>query len=128
MHVLSLQIVLTSLAALCAAQVDPKNAKILKEQRFNAGDGRNGAAFATEDGVVFREETDIDGNRIGQYSYTDVDGKTFTVKYIAGKDGFRILDGSHIPATGQEAAPFVADPDAGLREEDFLPAPPARHP
>merc|ERR1711892_33333 len=84
--------------------------KILKEQRFNAGDGRHGSAFAQEDGTVFREETTADGERIGQYSYIDNDGKTITVRYTAGKDGFRILEGAHVPtgATGQGSAAFVA--------------------
>merc|ERR1712018_768730 len=97
-------------AAACGQFVEPKNAKILKEQRFNAGDGRHGAAFAQEDGTVFREETSIDGERVGQYSYIDNDGKTITVRYTAGKDGFRILEGAHVPtgATGQEAAAFAA--------------------
>merc|ERR1712038_2003472 len=82
----------------------------LRKQRFSAGDGRHGAAFAQEDGTVFREETSIDGERIGQYSYIDNDGKTITVRYTAGKDGFRILEGAHVPtgATGQEAAACVA--------------------
>lgn len=96
--------------ALCAAQnVDPTLAKILKEQRFNAGDGRAGSAFATEDGTIFKEETDINGNRIGQYSYIGDDGQTYKVRYSAGKDGFRILEGSHIPSTGVDAAAFDAD-------------------
>ena len=86
--------------------IDPKDAKILKEQRFNTGDGRTGAAFATEDGTIFKEETDGEGNRVGQYSYIGDDGQVFTVKYVAGKDGFRIIEGDHIRATGQEAAPF----------------------
>ena len=102
------QIVLTCVIAACSAQIDPKEAKILKEQRFNAGDGRAGAAFATEDGHLFREETDIDGNRLGEYSYIGEDGKTYTVKYSAGKDGFRVLDGSHVPSNGQGAAAFDA--------------------
>ena len=86
--------------------MDAKNAKILKEQRFDAGDGRFGAAFAQEDGTVFREETTADGERIGQYSYIDQDGQTITVRYSAGKDGFRILEGAHIPtgANGQNSA------------------------
>merc|ERR1711913_97225 len=90
-------------AAACGQFVEPKNAKILKEQRFNAGDGRHGAAFAQEDGTVFREE--------------DNDGKTITVRYTAGKDGFRILEGAHVPtgATGQEAAAFVAEAPAPVR-------------
>merc|ERR1712025_1349876 len=89
-------------------------AKILKEQRFNAGDGRHGSAFAQEDGIVYREETPADGERVGQYSYIDNDGKTITVRYTAGKDGFRILEGAHVPtgATGQEAAAFVAQAPA----------------
>lgn len=108
-----LRFVLAScLVAAAAGQlIDPKDAKILKEQRFNAGDGRFGSAFAQEDGVVFREETGIDGERVGQYSYVGEDGKTYTVKYTAGKDGFRILDGAHIPtgANGLNSAPFNAD-------------------
>merc|ERR1712025_1282519 len=89
-----------------AQYVDPKQAKILKEQRFNAGDGRFGSAYAQEDGVVFREETGAGGERIGQYSYIDESGKTITVKYGAGVDGFRILEGAHIPngANGQNSA------------------------
>merc|ERR1711881_372780 len=100
-------------AAACGQFVDPKKAKILKEQRFNAGDGRFGSAFAQEDGSVFREETTADGERIGQYSYIDQDGKTITVRYTAGKDGFRILEGDHVPtgANGQTAAQFQATPD-----------------
>merc|ERR1712226_1401377 len=70
-------------AAACSQFVDPQNAKILKEQRFNAGDGRFGAAFAQEDGTVYREETSADGERVGQYSYIDQEGKTITVRYTA---------------------------------------------
>merc|ERR1712128_226414 len=89
--------------------VEPQKAKILKEQRFNAGDGRHGSAFAQEDGTLFREETTADGERIGQYSYIDNDGKTITVRYTAGKDGFRILEGAHVPtgATGFAPAPVA---------------------
>jgi len=115
--------------ALCAAQnVDPKKAKILKEQRFNAGDGRAGSAFATEDGTIFKEEADINGNRIGQYSYIGDDGQTYTVKYSAGKDGFRILDGSHIPSTGRDAAAFDADYEETLAAAPAQPAQPVAQP
>merc|ERR1711981_1551899 len=115
-------------AAACGQFVEPKNAKILKEQRFSAGDGRHGSAFAQEDGIVFREETSADGERIGQYSYIDNDGKTITVRYTAGKDGFRILEGAHVPtgATGQEAAAFVAEAPAPVRQAidyDYVDAP-----
>lgn len=114
MYVIEFKVVFACVAsAVCLGQnVDPKNAKILKEQRFNAGDGRAGAAFATEDGQLFREETDAAGNRVGQYSYIGDNGQVFTVKYVAGKDGFRILEGDHIKATGQEAAPFNPEIEA----------------
>jgi len=90
---------------------DERDAKTLREQRFNNGDGRAGSAFATENQINFREETDANGNRLGQYSYLGDDGKVFTVKYSAGKDGFRILEGDHIPSGGQDAAAFVAEPE-----------------
>merc|ERR1712126_617382 len=104
-------VISSCLAAVALSQyVDPEKAKILKEQRFNAGDGRFGAAYAQEDGTVYREETSADGERVGQYSYIDQAGKTITVRYSAGKDGFKILEGDHVPtgANGQNSAPFVA--------------------
>jgi len=97
-----------AVAATLGQLVEEKDAKILKEQRFNNGDGRTGAAFATENEIIFREESDADGTRIGQYSYIGSDGQTYTVKYSAGKEGFRILDGDHIPSGGQNAALFGA--------------------
>merc|ERR1719259_212053 len=72
-----------------------------------------GSAFATENEIVYREETALDGSRIGQYSYIGDDGQTYTVKYSAGKEGFRILGGDHIPSGGQDAALFGSqDPAA----------------
>lgn len=116
-------VVVSCLASAAAGQfVDPQNAKILKEQRFNAGDGRFGSAYAQEDGSVFREETSADGERVGQYSYIGDDGKTITVRYTAGKDGFRILEGAHVPtgANGLNSAAFDAS-QAG--ESNPAPAP-----
>merc|ERR1712002_619242 len=102
-------VVSSCLLGLVASQygVEPPAAKILKEQRFNAGDGRFGAAYAQEDGTVFREESGAGGERIGQYSYVGQNGKTITVKYSAGVDGFKILEGAHVPlgSNGQNSAP-----------------------
>merc|ERR1712037_760870 len=120
--IVMLKFVLAScLAAASLAQfVEPEKAKILKEQRFNAGDGRFGAAYAQEDGTVYREETTADGERVGQYSYIDQAGKTITVRYTAGKDGFRILEGDHVPtgANGQGSAQFQATP--APRQQQFV--------
>lgn len=44
-----------------------------------------------------QENVDQNGNIQGQYSYVDPNGKTITVKYTAGKDGFRV-EGDHLPA------------------------------
>ena len=63
---------------------------------------------------MYREETTADGERVGQYSYIDNDGKTITVRYTAGRDGFRILEGDHVPtgANGQTGAAHVAEAPA----------------
>merc|ERR1712117_740324 len=83
---------------------DSSLARILQEQRFNMGDGKFGSAFAQEDGHAFKEESAGNNERIGQYSYIDDTGKTITVKYSAGINGFRILEGDHIPSGGQNSA------------------------
>lgn len=66
---------------------DPKHAAIISEQRYLSGNGQFGAAYTQEDGTDFKEETDQNGDRHGQYSYVDPDGNTRTVKYTAGKNG-----------------------------------------
>ena len=70
-------------------QGDSSLARILQEQRFNMGDGKFGSAFAQEDGTISKEESTGGNERIGQYSYIDDTGKTITVKYSAGVNGFR---------------------------------------
>merc|ERR1719304_722 len=99
-------VAMLSVSSLAAPQFngDSSLARILQEQRFNAGAGKFGAAYAQEDGVVFREESGGNNERIGQYSYVDDKGKTITVKYSAGINGFRILEGDHIPSGGQNSA------------------------
>jgi len=118
-------VVALSVVGACAAQFDPAGARILKDQRYNQGDGSFGTGFASEDGHVFREETTADGERIGQYSYIDNDGKNIVVKYTAGKDGFRILEGDHVPkgSNGLESAAFNPDIAAKFSEEPAARAP-----
>ena len=90
--------------------VDPKNAAILNEARYLSGDGSFGSAYQQEDGVEFKEETDSEGNRKGQYSYYDPTGKKITVQYTAGKNGFQV-SGDHLPKAPQPlAAPVASAP------------------
>lgn len=65
-------------------------AAILSDARYLAGDGTFGAAYSQEDGVEFKEESDVDGNRRGSYSYIDPTGQRRTVTYTAGKNGFQV--------------------------------------
>merc|ERR1719211_190233 len=121
MAVLARIIVSVALAASSLSQLglakpqvsDPSLARILQEQRFNAGAGKFGSAFAQEDGVVYREESVGNNERTGQYSYIGDDGKTYTVKYSAGVNGFRILGGDHIPSGGQNSADAITVNSAG---------------
>merc|ERR1711997_372371 len=68
--------------------------------------------------TLWRTGLESGGNneRIGQYSYIDDTGKTITVKYSAGINGFRILEGDHIPSGGQNSA-LAATNAAGEPEE-----------
>merc|ERR1711899_58258 len=112
-----------SLALACSSQAapqfngDPSLARILQEQRFNMGDGKFGAAYAQEDGVAFKEESSGNNERIGQHGYIDENGNTIVVKYSAGVNGFRILDGDHIPSGGQTSAQAQITKESGEPKE-----------
>lgn len=101
-------------------QGDASLAKIIEEQRFNLGNGgKFGHAAKQEDGVIIMEESSAGNNRIGQYSYIGDDGKTYTVKYEAGVNGFRILEGAHVPSGGQHSADAIVDENAEPYEYDY---------
>merc|ERR1712111_83419 len=76
---------------------------------------RFGHAVQQEDGVIIKEET-TGSERIGEYQYVGDDGKLYTVRYSAGVNGFRIINGDHIPSGGQKAA--AAIPKGEGTEED----------
>lgn len=57
------------------------------------------------------ENIDQNGNVQGQYSYVDPNGKTITVKYTAGKDGFQV-QGDHLPVAPQPLQPQNAIPQS----------------
>ncbi|XP_059485178.1 uncharacterized protein LOC132202345 [Neocloeon triangulifer] len=60
--------------------------------------------YRTDDGQQRSESTDGQGNVRGEYSYVDPNGKTITVKYTAGKDGFKV-EGDHLPKAPAVPAP-----------------------
>jgi len=96
--------------------VDPRNAAILAEARYLQGDGSFGAAYVQEDGVEFKEETAANGDRKGQYSYIDPNGKKITVQYTAGKNGFQV-SGDHLPK-----APLPVQAPAPVPQYNSAPA------
>ncbi|XP_031834403.1 cuticular protein 19 [Nomia melanderi] len=76
----------------------PQQAAILSDARYLSGDGTFGASYSQEDGVEFKEESDVYGNRRGSYSYVDPTGQRRTVTYTAGKNGFQATgDGIPVP-------------------------------
>lgn len=81
-----------------------------------AQDGSFNYAFAADNGLQQGESISPDGTRRGAYSYVDPNGKKISVKYTAGKDGFRILEGDHLP---KAPAPVAAAPVGG-----YAPRPP----
>jgi hypothetical protein len=80
---------------------------ILMHKQALAQDGSFNYAFAADNGLQQGESISPDGTRRGSYSYVDPNGKKISVKYTAGKDGFRILEGDHLP---KAPAPVAAAP------------------
>jgi hypothetical protein len=70
---------------------------ILMHKQALGQDGSFKYAFAADNGLQQGETINPDGTRIGSYSYVDPNGKKISVKYSAGKDGFKILEGDHVP-------------------------------
>jgi len=81
---------------------DVSLAKILSDRRKQSVTGDFGVSFQQEDGTDFNEVADVDGYRVGQYSYIDSNGEKKTVKYEAGPGiGFRIISADNIPQAVQ---------------------------
>lgn len=70
---------------------------ILMHKQALGQDGSFNYAFSADNGLQQGESINPDGSRTGSYSYVDPNGKTITLKYTAGKDGFRVLEGDHLP-------------------------------
>ncbi|XP_022908274.1 endocuticle structural glycoprotein SgAbd-8-like [Onthophagus taurus] len=71
--------------------------QIVSHKQALSHDGNFKYAFASENGHLQGESIAPDGSRTGAYEYVDPHGKKILVKYIAGKEGFKILEGAHIP-------------------------------
>ncbi|XP_023709699.1 larval cuticle protein 1 [Cryptotermes secundus] len=93
---------------------------ILMHKQALAQDGSFNYAFAADNGLQQGESISPDGTRRGSYSYVDPNGKKISVKYTAGKEGFRILEGDHLPKA--PPAPVAAAP-APVPQGAFAPRP-----
>ncbi|KAF5281066.1 hypothetical protein FQR65_LT14862 [Abscondita terminalis] len=78
--------------------------QIIHQKQVQNHDGNFKYAFAAENGLQQGEIIAPDGTRNGEYSYVDPTGRKISVKYTAGKDGFKILEGDHIPKDPPHAA------------------------
>merc|ERR1712121_276996 len=55
-------------------------------------------SFETDD-IAITHDIDDDNVITGSYTFTDPDGNTQFVKYIADEDGYRILESNVVPAS-----------------------------
>lgn len=84
--------------------------KIISHKQAQNHDGAFKYAFAAENGLSQGEIISPDGSRNGGYTYVDPHGKKISVKYTAGKEGFRIIEGDHLPKSPEHAQPAPAAP------------------
>ncbi|BES99474.1 Insect cuticle protein [Nesidiocoris tenuis] len=90
---------------------------ILMHKQALTQDGSFNFVFAAENGLKQGETIAPDGTRTGAYSYVDPSGQTVSVKYSAGKDGFKIIEGSHVP----KPPPHVVQQQ--LQQQRYAPPP-----
>ncbi|KAG6455853.1 hypothetical protein O3G_MSEX009411 [Manduca sexta] len=65
--------------------------------------------YASDNGLAAGEQIEPDGSRVGAYQYKDPSGQVVKLKYRAGKEGFQILEGSHIPKSPEPQPPHNQD-------------------
>ncbi|NP_001139387.1 cuticular protein-like precursor [Tribolium castaneum] len=85
--------------------------QILTHKQALNHDGNFKYLFTSENGLAQGESIAPDGSRNGGYSYVDPTGRKISVKYTAGKEGFRILEADHLPKAPQPVHPV---PGAGI--------------
>ncbi|KAJ8971744.1 hypothetical protein NQ314_000557 [Rhamnusium bicolor] len=82
--------------------------QILTHKQALNHDGNFKYLFTSENGLAQGESIAPDGSRNGGYSYVDPTGRKISVKYTAGKEGFRILEADHLPKAPQPLVPLPA--------------------
>ncbi|CAB3232254.1 unnamed protein product [Arctia plantaginis] len=86
-----------------------QQASILHHKQSLTSDGAFRFEYASDNGLAAGEQIEPDGSRVGAYQYKDPNGQIVKLKYRAGKDGFQILEGSHLPKSPEPVAPVKPD-------------------
>ncbi|CAK1550213.1 unnamed protein product [Leptosia nina] len=86
-----------------------QQASILHHKQSLSSDGAFRFEYASDNGLAAGEMIEPDGSRVGAYQYKDPSGQLVKLKYRAGKEGFQILEGSHVPKSPQPSAPQSSD-------------------
>lgn len=86
-----------------------QNAVIIHHKQALTSEGGFRFEYASDNGQAAGEVIEPDGSRIGGYQYKDPSGQLVKLKYRAGKDGFQILEGSHLPKSQEPQLPRSND-------------------
>uniref|UniRef100_A0A2A4K0W7 Uncharacterized protein n=1 Tax=Heliothis virescens TaxID=7102 RepID=A0A2A4K0W7_HELVI len=86
-----------------------QQAAILHHKQSLTSDGAFRFEYASDNGLAAGEQIEPDGSRVGAYQYKDPSGQLVKLKYRAGKDGFQILEGSHLPKSPEPVPPSNGD-------------------
>ncbi|XP_068625741.1 endocuticle structural glycoprotein SgAbd-1-like [Battus philenor] len=82
-----------------------KHASILHHKQALTSQGSFRFEYASDNGLAAGEVIEPDGSRVGAYQYKDPSGRLVKLKYRAGKEGFQILEGSHLPRSPMPEQP-----------------------
>ncbi|XP_050676789.1 uncharacterized protein LOC126973503 isoform X2 [Leptidea sinapis] len=86
-----------------------QQASILHHKQSLTSEGAFRFEYASDNGLAAGEVIEPDGSRVGAYQYKDPSGQLVKLKYRAGKGGFQILEGSHVPKSPEPSPPQNQD-------------------
>ncbi|XP_041968692.1 probable tyrosyl-DNA phosphodiesterase [Aricia agestis] len=86
-----------------------QQAAILHHKQSLSSEGAFRFEYASDNGLSAGEQIAPDGSRIGAYQYKNPSGQLVKLKYRAGKEGFQVLEGSHLPKSPEPVAPQAQD-------------------